>query len=90
MSVIDISDSISLRSVSSRRGPIVVSIDEFILLWECGTWGWCTGYEVRLVWEFPSRLDSAVRGVCLDAWPIGTRLGFAEYTGHCNSLLLRG
>jgi len=47
-------------------------------------------YEVRLVWEFSSRLDAAVRGMCLDAWPIGTRLGFAEDTGHCNCLLLGG
>jgi len=44
--------------------------------------------EVRLVWEFSSRLDEAVRGMSLDAWPLGTRPGFEKDTSHSNCLLL--
>jgi hypothetical protein len=47
-------------------------------------------YEFRLVWEFSSRLDAAVRGKCLDARPVGTRPEFVEDALRCNCLWLGG
>ena len=46
-------------------------------------------YELRLVWEFSSRLDAAVGGKCPDAaGPIGTKPKFVKETLRFSCLWL--
>jgi len=56
-----------------------------------GVWGLgLVHYEVILVWELSSRLDTVVRGKFLDARPVGTGPEFVEDTLRCNCLWLGG